>query len=315
MLSNQNILTTVDGNNPFIASTHPMADVSGTSQLVALWLHDKTPQSQKSYEADIRYFVGFLLGQDRNQVRLNDLDLRTVTLNDVQAYSDYLEVKGLASATRRRKLAALRSLLKFGQEVDFLRVNVGCKVKLPKRKNDLAQRILSEIQIATMIALTTKVRDKLIIRLLYATGARVGEVELLTWNDIRPNRDGRGQVSLFGKGEKTRTVLIPKQLYDDLVAFSGSCKPDSPVFVSRKFKQPLKHRQIENIVSEAGQRAGIAGKVSPHWLRHSHASHSLDRGCPPQLLQHSLGHQSLDTTSKYAHARPNDSSSLYVMPV
>ncbi|MBP5977846.1 site-specific integrase [Brasilonema sp. CT11] len=59
----------------------------------------------------------------------------------------------------------------------------------------------------------------------------------------------------------------------------------------------------------------MQGKVSPHWLRHSHASHGLDTGSPPQLVQQTLDHASLETTSKYAHAKPNDSSSLYVMPV
>ena len=292
-----------------------MADVTGTAQLVALWLHGKTKQSQKTYEWDVRYFASFLLRQSAKQLRLNDLDLRTVTLNDLQAYSDYMETKGLADASRKRRLCSLKSLLGFGYQVEYLKYNVGLKLATPKLKDTLAERILNEMEVATIIALTTNVRDRLLLRFLYTTAARVSEVESLKWKDIRPNRDGQGQVTLFGKGGKTRVVIIPSGLYKDLVKFGGSTNASQPVFVSRQKGETLKARQIENIVSAAGKRAGIQGKVSPHWLRHSHASHGLDRGSPPQLVQHTLGHASLDTTSKYAHAKPNDSSSLYVMSV
>ncbi|MBW4636293.1 MAG: tyrosine-type recombinase/integrase [Iphinoe sp. HA4291-MV1] len=304
-----------------IAPIQKMANVAGTAQLVALWLHGKSKQTQQTYEKDVRYFVGFLLGQKPDAVRLNDLDLRTVTMNDVQAYCDYLETtvsqvtgKPLSADTRKRRTLAVKSLLRFGHEIEYLRYNAAIKIKAPVPKNDLAERILSELEIATMIALTTNIRDKLLLRFLYATGARVGEVESLRWKDIRPNRDGQGQVTLFGKGDKTRVVIIPNALYNDLKVFRNNAPSDSPVFLSRQKGEALKIRQIENIIRKAGERAGIKG-VSPHWLRHSHASHSLDRGAPPQLVQHSLGHRSLETTSKYAHAKPNQSSSLYVMPV
>ena len=77
------------------APVQQMADVSGTAQLVALWLHDKSPKSQKSYERDIREFVAFLSHQPTAQARLNDVDLRIVTLNDVQQFKDYLEERSL----------------------------------------------------------------------------------------------------------------------------------------------------------------------------------------------------------------------------
>jgi len=295
--------------------TQRMADVTGTAQLVALWLHGKSAQSQNTYEKDTRYFAAVLLRQPAEQVRLNDLDLRTVTLNDLQAYSDFMEGKGLAAASRKRRLCSIKSLLSFGYEVEYLKYNAGLKLATPKPKDTLAERILNELEVATMIALTTVVRDRLLIRFLYTTAARVSEVQSLKWKDIRPNRDGKGQVTLFGKGDKTRVVILPVGLYQDLVKFGGNANASSPVFVSRQKGETLKARQIENIVSAAGKRAGIQGKVSPHWLRHSHASHGLDRGSPPQLVQHTLGHASLDTTSRYAHAKPNDSSSLYVMSV
>jgi site-specific recombinase XerD len=69
---------------------------------------------------------------------------------------------------------------------------------------------------------------------------------------------------------------------------------------------------VERIVTKAAQRAGVEGKVSPHWLRHSHATHALERGAPIHLVQATLGHASVATTGRYLHARPTDSSSKYL---
>lgn len=155
-------------------------------------------------------------------------------------------------------------------------------------------------------------RNHLLLEFLYYTGARVSEVARLTWRDLKANRNGLGQVTLFGKGGKTRTVLLPENLYHDLLATKTSKEKSAAVFASRKGNKPLQVRQIRKIVNDTAAEAGLDGSVSPHWLRHSHASHSLDRGAPPQLVQQTLGHQSLQTLSRYAHARPSDSSGLYL---
>lgn len=300
--------------------TRSMADVANTAQLVSLWLATKrSKESHRAYENDIRCFVSFLLSENPLQVRLNDIDLRTININDVQAFADFLEVHPtitglpLAPASRARRISAVKSLLNYGCKIKYLSFNAADDTLLPKPKDTLAERILSEMEVMTMVALTTKERDVALIQFLYYTGARVGEVDELRWRDIRANRDGRGQVTLFGKGEKSRTVLIPKKVYQALLALrSKSDGKDAAVFKSRNGGQPLKDRHIRNIVAAAGKKAGIQGKVSPHWLRHSHASHSLDRGAPVQLVQQTLGHTSLHTTSRYAHAKPSDSSGLYL---
>ena len=70
--------------------------------------------------------------------------------------------------------------------------------------------------------------------------------------------------------------------------------------------------QVHRIVKIAAKRADLSDRVSAHWLRHAHVSHALDRGAPVHLVQATVGHASLATTSRYAHARPNDSSSRYL---
>jgi site-specific recombinase XerD len=71
--------------------------------------------------------------------------------------------------------------------------------------------------------------------------------------------------------------------------------------------------RILQIVREAARRAGIDAPVSPHWLRHAHASHALDHGAPLHLVQATLGHASVATTSRYLHARPDQSSAAYLL--
>ncbi len=315
---NESMLTQFTGTT---TQAYRMADVANTAQLVSLWLATKrSKESHRAYETDIRCFVGFLLSENPQQVRLNDIDLRTITINDVQAFADYLEthkspetLKPLAPSSRARRIAAVKSLLSYGCKIKYLQFNAASDTLLPKAKDKLAERILSELEVMTMVALTTSERDRLLIQFIYYTAARVGEVSQLQWSDIRSNRDGQGQVTLFGKGEKSRTVLIPKKVYAALLALrSSSDTNDSAVFKSRKGAKPLGERHIREIIAAAALKAGIQGNVSPHWLRHSHASHSLDRGAPVQLVQQTLGHTSLQTTSRYAHARPSDSSGLYL---
>jgi integrase/recombinase XerD len=69
---------------------------------------------------------------------------------------------------------------------------------------------------------------------------------------------------------------------------------------------------VERVVRAAAVRAGIVADVTPHWLRHSHVSHALDRGAPVHLVQQTVGHASLTTTTRYSHARPSESSGLYL---
>jgi len=84
------------------------------------------------------------------------------------------------------------------------------------------------------------------------------------------------------------------------------------VFRSRDGDGTLDPSQVHRIVKRAAQRADLSDRVSAHWLRHAHVSHVLDSGAPVHLVQAKISHASLATTSRYAHARPTDSSSRYL---
>jgi integrase/recombinase XerD len=153
-------------------------------------------------------------------------------------------------------------------------------------------------------------RDRLMLSLMYGCGLRVSEVINLTWNDLRAHGDG-GKATVFGKGSKTRVVLIPDKLWRTVKEFEKYHRVNQWVFVSRndnKMERSVVHRMIKR----ACKRAGIDERASAHWLRHSHASHSLEAGCNLRLLQQSLGHASVTTTERYLHISPDAGSSQFI---
>jgi len=163
-----------------------------------------------------------------------------------------------------------------------------------------------------VLALEPDPRNRTLLRLAYAGGLRVSELVALRWRDLRP-REEAGQVTVFGKDGKTRAVLLTPATWLELAALRGSRGggEDDPVFRSRQGGS-LDPRQVRRIVLAAAKRAGLDTAVSPHWLRHAHASHALDWGAPVHLVAQTLGHASIATTGRYAHARPTDSSARYL---
>ena len=133
----------------------------------------------------------------------------------------------------------------------------------------------------------------------------------LTWADVVERAEG-GQISVWGKGAKERYVLVVGATWEELQELRGDSHLSDFVFRSRKGGDRLTERQVERIVVDAAQKSGIQGNVSPHWLRHAHSSHSLDRGANIDLVRDTLGHANLATTGKYTYARPNASSSQYL---
>ncbi|MDP9455357.1 MAG: tyrosine-type recombinase/integrase [Actinomycetota bacterium] len=280
-------------------------------RLVGLWMHGKGESTKVAYWGALGAFRGFTGGKP----------LRTVTLADLQEYADDL-AEAFAPATQAKLLAAMKSLFSFGHQIGYLPFDVGRPVKLPSRKDDRAERILSADDVHAMIAGAEGKRNRALLRLLYIGGLRVAEAVDLKTRDLR-EREGvnggtGGQVTLFGKGQKTRVVLLPPSPWRELWALALP-RPDAPLFRSRK-KGPggeprsITVRQAERVVKDAARRAGLenASSVSPHWLRHAHASHAMDRGAKVHLVQATLGHASVATTGRYLHARPEESSSLYL---
>ncbi len=260
---------------------------------------------------------------------------------------DFEESLGyLGAATKIRIFRTVQSLYQFAKVTGYVDLNVGAFIRIPQARRKLAQRILSEAQVHSIIAQEKDPRNHALLRFLYASAARASEVCKLTWRDFQDREEGRGQVLLDGKGEKERVVLLPAEVYREVLALrtekqtGQAYRDDDPVWRSRgggrgHSGSPLDRTQLYRIVEAAAIRADVStyigtqrrtikgtpepvevvtqvkkSRVSPHWFRHAHASHALDRGVPPHVVQETLGHSSLAVTSIYSHARPNTSSAL-----
>ena len=273
-------------------------------QLMTLWLHGKSRHTRRYYRRDAERFLRF------SGAPLAELDAM-----DVQRFFDALEGDRLAPSSLGRSIAAVKSFLRFAHQTGAIADNIGAAFKVPSSKDTLSERILSREEVLALINQASSERNRVMLRMLYSCGLRVSELCGLQWRDLRSRQEG-GQVTIYGKGNKTRVVLIPTAVWRDLEGLKARyCVPPNrmaPVFPSRKGGNALDPSQVMRIVRQAARNAGLDAQVSPHWLRHAHASHSLDRGAPIHLVQATLGHASVATTGRYLHARPQDSSSQYL---
>lgn len=257
-----------------------------------MWLHARSPHTVRAYRADVerlRAFVG-------------NKPLRALTLSNLQAFADTLTG---AHSSRGRVLASVKSLLSFAAKLGALRFNVGAALRKPPARDTLADRILEETHVARMLALTEG-RNHALVRLAYAGGFRVSELVALRWSDCADAADGAMYCTVFGKGGKTRTVRISPATGRVLRALRADAPLSGHVFAGRS--GGLDPSQARRIVYAAAKRAGLERRVSPHWLRHAHASHALERGAKVTTVRDTLGHASIAITDRYAHARPGESS-------
>jgi site-specific recombinase XerD len=270
----------------------------GERRLLELWLHGRSRHTTRAYGRDASQLRGFA-----------NKPLAEITLDDLQRFADSL---GGAAASQHRTLSAIKSLFAFAHRLGALPFDVAAPLRLPKLRDRLSERILPEGEVLELIFRGAgKPRDRALLRLLYAAGLRVSELCGLCWRDCAERGDA-GQITVFGKGGKTRTVLLSPATWAELSALRKDAVPDAPVFRSRKKGGPLSAQQVGVIVRAAAAKAGLEKAVSPHWLRHAHASHNLDRGTPIHLVQATLGHASVATTGRYLHARPTDSSARHL---
>ena len=274
------------------------AETSTDRLIIERWLHGKASTTQAAYARDLELFLAFV-GRPLDQV----------TLRDLQEWQDELGVE-VQQVSVRRKLAAVKSLLKFAHQSGLLSFDVGVALKLPKVRDTLADRIISDSDVQRMIRYEPGKRNRLMLRLLYTAALRVSELCSLEWRDLRRAKQG-GVVNVFGKGSKSRTVWITAELFDALLAFRGTHKPSEPLFGSRQGGH-LTTTRVWMIVREAAKRVGIEADVSPHFLRHAHATEALHNGAPIDLVSQTLGHSSAAVTSRYLHASPRESSAKYL---
>lgn len=277
--------------------------------LIESWLRlRKSEGTRATYGKSIKLFLSWLGGRT----------LARLTVDDLADYRDKLAADHLSAHTAALRLKTVKALLAYGHKVGYLTFNVGRAVQPDTPPNELAERILEEWQVMAILNDSElKARDRMLIRLLYVSGGRVSEITGLQWRHVQPS-NGSGQITVTGKGQKTRAIKLSPETWQALQAFKPvDADGDDYVFQSqRKAGQAERRGQLDNsavnrVVQKAGKLIGL-DNVSPHWFRHSHASHALDKGAPISLVSATLGHSSVAVTSRYLHAKPGESSGTYL---
>jgi integrase/recombinase XerD len=166
-------------------------------------------------------------------------------------------------------------------------------------KDTRASRILTPGEVGRLIRAAG--RHRVQILLLYYTGARVAEVARLRWEDIHRWEDRTHTVTLYGKGGKTREVPLPSWVWDALEDRFPQHPPTGWIFPGVQPDRPVQTETIWKNVKTVTKRAKLGKNPSPHWFRHSYASHLLAKGVDVTLVQQLLGHARLDTTATYLH--------------
>lgn len=270
-------------------------DLSGAlddEHLVRLWLAGRPDSTVRVYKPVAHRFL-VVLGKT----------LREATVADVIAWFEALTG---ATATIARRVSTVKSLLTFAWRTGYALFNVGRVLKCVKVTDNLHERIIDEAQVKALVDAAPEGRDRALVRLLYVGGLRISEAVAL-----RPIDLGAGRVTVKGKGSKSRTIAVPETVLGPLRALA-SVDPYKLLFQSYRSK-PICVRYAREIVYQAAEKAKI--DLSPHWLRHAHASHALDHGCPIHVLQKGLGHANVSTTSRYLHVRADQGPSQYLAPV
>lgn len=257
------------------------------------------PNTLDAYRSDLDAASAFLNAARRPLAEANADDWKGFLQGSTRA--------GLATKTVARRVAAVRSLLKF-QAVEGRNVEgILERIERPKPEKSLPG-VLSRDQVARLIAAPNvdspyHARDVAVLELLYASGLRASELCSLSLGDVDLSE---GFVRVFGKGSKERVVPVGEAALVAIKRYLAICRPElcrtptDVLFLSRTGK-PLDRVRLWQLVKQYASDSGVLREVSPHTLRHCFATHLLSGGADLRVVQELLGHADVGTTQIYTH--------------
>ena len=262
----------------------------------------------KNYGIDLREFRKFLA----------EKDLKEVTYLDIRSFLAFLKDRGYSKSSIARKLACLRSFFKYLVRENILSQNPAAGIATPKKEKRLPS-FLNPDEITKLLEAPAKPsweekRDKAILEMLYSSGIRVSELVGLNHDDL----DFFGGLArVRGKGKKERVVPVGqvalrclRDYLDKKPPREGAHAIKKPLFVSRLGGR-LTDRSVRRMILKYVKRTGLGKEISPHTLRHSFATHMLDRGADLRSVQELLGHASLTTTQIYTQVSVERLKEIY----
>ena len=263
--------------------------------------------TRRSYTFDLRLFFDFL-GHRR---------VEAVTPLEVRRFVSHLSQRGSSRRTIARRLSCLRSFFRFLCREGRLSHNPAASIATPRLEKRLPS-FLDEQQAAVLLERPPVEkwqgwRDRAILETLYSTGMRISELAGLNLEDLD---EISGTAVVRGKGKKERLCPIGETALQAIRAYLAK-RPEKKklrtpyaLFVSQKGTR-LTVRQMDRLLARYVRLAGLPGSISPHSLRHSFATHLLDRGADLRSVQELLGHASLSTTQIYTHVTAQRLKKVY----
>lgn len=260
----------------------------------------------KAYRIDLLEFYAFLK-QKYSQLKIECCD--RLVLRD---YFSYLQNQKLRRSSVVRKIAVLRSFFKYMLREGIIERNPFLALLSPKREKRIPV-FLSEEEMRKLFSMPEiSLRDKAMIELLYSAGLRIEELVSLNIGDIDFYN---GMVKVLGKGNKERIVPVGDLSLTVIREYLKNRpallqKPGAELFLNYKGKR-ISSRGARKVLHKWFVFCGFQKKVSPHTLRHSFATHLLDRGCDLRSVQEMLGHKNLATTQIYTHITAESLKKVY----
>ncbi len=265
-----------------------------------------SPHTILNYKLDLIDFVDFI----------EDKPLEKVEYNDFRRFLAQLRSNQFKPRTLARKLSSIRSLFKFLQREGYIKENPAVLLMTPKL-DKILPHFLSELEMTQLIEApellkTAGQRDRAIFETLYSSGLRVSELVGLNVEHI----DFIGNVvKVMGKGKKERIVPIGDQALKEIRNYlamrpMNEERPTRAIFLNKNGAR-LTDRSIRNIINKHLLSTSVKMKVSPHVVRHSFATHLLNRGADLRSVQELLGHANLSTTQIYTHVTTDRLKSVY----
>jgi len=258
------------------------------------------PNSIAAYARDLARFATFC-------AKKRAATVEAVAAREVLEYLIELSAARLSVRTQARQLVTLRGLFRYLRAEKHTAVDPTAGIELPKIGRKLPEVLtLEEVELllaAPDRATPLGLRDATMLELLYATGLRASELCALRVDDLNPET---GVLSAFGKGRKQRLVPVGQAALALLRDYLEKARPRldkhrvNDLFLSRLGRR-LTRQAFWKMVSDAAVRAGVHKNIYPHMLRHSFATHLLERGADLRAVQAMLGHADISTTQVYTH--------------
>ena len=242
--------------------------------------------SSKTIRLYLRHVAEFAKHFHRSPDQLGAEDIRQYQLFLIQK-------KKLAWSSYNQIVSALR----FFYAKTLQRAFLLQEIPFPRMEQRLPT-ILSREEVAKILTVPQHLKTRALLMTIYATGVRRSEAAHLRVNDID---SARMTITVRGKGQKDRLVMLSPVLLQTLRQYWRRNKPKQWLFPGKNRDQPISDNDVFAVFQNAVRRAGITKKVSPHSLRHCFATHLLESGTDLRTIQILLGHRSLKTTARYLH--------------